>query len=72
LTFFHVNATDATLGSIALVDMAGLTAPSELGSVSWTIYWWLEDVQLIGAMPAAIGSSYLNARNSVLAKISAV
>lgn len=72
LDFFHVNATDATLGSIALVDMAGLTAPSELGSVSWTIYWWLEDVQLIGAMPAAIGSSYLNARNSVLAKISAV
>lgn len=69
--FFHINATDEKLGSIALVDMSGLIAPPELGSITWSIYWWMEDVQLIGAMPASIGASYLNARNSILAKIQA-
>lgn len=70
LDFFHVNATDGTLGSVGLYDMAGLVAASTAGAVSWTIYWWLEDVQLVGAMPSQIGSSYLNARASILSKIS--
>lgn len=69
--FFHVNTTDSQLGCLFLADMAGLVAAAEAGNVAWTIYWWLEDVQLTGAMPASVGASYLNARNSILAKLQA-
>lgn len=68
--FFHVNTVDSTLGTLGLYDMSGLVATAESGTVSWTIYWWLDDVQLIGAMPSSISNTYLNARNSILEKIS--
>jgi hypothetical protein len=67
--FFHVNTTTSVLGTFGLFDMSGLVAAAEIGAVSWTIYWWLEEVQLIGAMPSSISSTYLNARNSILARI---
>lgn len=69
--FFRVNATDETLGTLALTSMSPLSANASANSVSWTLYWWMEDVQLIGAMPAVVGSTYLAARASVLGKLQA-
>lgn len=65
--FFKVQSSES-LGALVLTTETPLVAVA--GSVvPYVIYWWLEDVELIGASPASIDSAYLADRAAVLAKL---
>jgi len=65
--FLDINNTNGPIvGEFFLVRSVPLLAAPGADSVPYTIYWWLEDVELLGAIPAVIGADYLAAQQDIL------
>lgn len=55
-----------SIGKLILYQYLPFTAAAEAGPAYWTVHWWLEDVELIGAMPSSIAADYLTARQDII------
>lgn len=60
------------LGYLFLSRMLPLLVAPGTDSVPYTIYWWLEDIELVGALPAPIARDYLEAQKKILDSLSVV
>lgn len=71
LNFFEVNNINspATLGMLYLTQYTPLSIAPGADSIPYTLYWWLEDVELIGALPATIAADYTAAQARIMSII---
>lgn len=68
LNYFEVNNTNAdqNLGTVNLLQYTGLVVAPTADQVPYTLYWWLEDIELIGAIPSTIALDYVAAQQRIL------
>jgi len=67
--FMVNNLSGGTLGKIFLTAYTPMLVAPGGSSVPYTLYWWLEDVELIGAFPATVSGTYVAAQQFILDEI---
>lgn len=68
--FFEINDLQAgVLGSVYFVNYSPVATGTGAQNVPYTIYWWLEDIELIGAFPSVLANDYVQAQQRILDSI---
>jgi len=66
VNWFYTNSNDGQLGYVYLDQLTRLQQMPGSTPVSISIYWWLEDVELIGAFPPSLAASTLASQQVII------
>lgn len=66
VNWFYTNSTTGQLGFFYVDQLTPLQQMPGSTPVSISIYWWLEDVELIGAFPPTLAAANVDAQKAIL------